>query len=105
MANGQLNLPGLRSELEEGEPIFVLRARDPLAPFMAALWAAMRLGDTGSALSIFADMNSDPGYQYSRKDAVIDIDKVNSASEAARDMNSWRKERGLEVFGLHTVSR
>lgn len=88
---------------EEGEPKFTLLARDPLAPFMVALWAAMRAGDTGSALSIFADMNSDPGHQYSRNPSAPT--KINGASDIAVQMNDWRKAKGMEQFGLHVVRK
>lgn len=101
----QTTLPGLSSELEPGEPIFPLRARDCLAPHLAALWAALRAGDTASAVSIFSDTISDPAYRY-RAYPIQDEDaeKINSASAKAQEMNSWREERGLETFGLHTVS-
>lgn len=94
-------LPGLSDPLAEGEPVFPLRARDPLAPFLAALHAAVSKGDTASAVSIFSDMISDPGYNYRNKPR--DPARVNSASAKAQEMNDWRKANNLEHFSLHTV--
>lgn len=103
--NKQTTLPGLSDELEEGEDVFVMRARDPLTPHMAALWAALRKGDTASAVSIFADTVADPAYNYRTKPlSEADADKVNSASFLAQQMNEWRRNKGLPFFGLHTVS-
>lgn len=103
MPESQDLLPGLTSELEEGEPVFILRARDPLAPHMAALWAALRKGDTASALSIFSDTVSDPAYKYRQPGNYDDTQKVHSASNKAKEMNRWRENKGLEAFGLYTV--
>jgi hypothetical protein len=102
MASDQLELiDDCYHKAEEGEPKFTLLARDPLAPFMVALWAAMRAGDIGSALSIFSDMNSDAGYKYTKEPS--DANKVNSASFIAVEMNEWREAKGMENFGLHVV--
>jgi hypothetical protein len=96
-------LPGLQSPLEDNEPVFVLRARDTLAPFMVALWGAMAAGDTSSALAIFADMNSDAGFKY--KQEPRQPDKINSAADKADEMIKWRSDRHIETFGVYTVRR
>lgn len=104
MSANEPKLPGLNSPLEDGEPVFLLRARDGLAPHMAALWAALRAGDAASALSIFSDTVTDPGYKYYQtKGNYENTQKVRSASEKAIEMNNWRKAKGLETFGLHVV--
>ncbi len=106
MAEEMLTLPGLNSELEPGEPIFVLRARDPLAPHMVTLWAALRNGDVSSALSIFSDTVSDPAHGYHLdylEEGSPRDPKVSSASAKAQEMNKWREENSLAFFGLHTV--
>lgn len=102
MNEQQTILPGLNSELEEGEPIFILRARDPLAPFMVAIWAALRKGDTASAVVLFGDIVADPAYKY-RQGKNPNPEKVTSASAKAKEMNFWREEKGLEWFNLHVV--
>lgn len=98
----QLELQNCGVQGEEGEPEFKLLARDPLAPFLVAMWAALRKGDTPSALALFSDCVSDAAYNYRHNPS--DRTKVTGASEIAKDMNDWREGKGLEVFGLHTVS-
>ena len=104
MAEEMPTLPGLNSELEPGEPVFVLRARDPLAPHLIALWAALRKGDTASAVSIFSDTVSDPAYYYRNAPNGYQSEKVLSASAKAKEMNKWREENNLAYFALYTVS-
>lgn len=101
--NKQTTLPGLSDELEEGEPVFVLRGRDPLTAHMAAMWAALRKGDTASAVVLFADLVSDPGRQYRQPGFLYDAEKVISASDKAKEINEWRAEKGLPFYDLYTV--
>ena len=103
MASEQPILPGLQTPLEEGEPVFILRARDSLAPGLAALWAALAAGDTSSAISIFADLNSDPAYKYRQQPR--EAEKVNSASDRATEMVNWRAENGLSFYQVYVVKR
>ena len=101
MAEEMPTLPGLTDPLEVGEPVFPLRARDPLAPYLAAIHAAVSKGDTASAVVIFSDMIADPGYNYRRQPRAAE--RVASASAKATEMMEWRKANNLEHFGLHTV--
>lgn len=104
MVDEMPTLPGLNSPLEEGEPTFTLRARDSLAPHMAALWAAVYSGDTASAVVLFADLIADPGYKHRHEMKTSEkFEKIRSASAKANEMNEWRGEHGLEIFSLHTV--
>lgn len=88
---------------EHDEPKFTLLARDPIAAHMVALWAALRKGDTVSALGIFSDTVTDPAYQYSHTGATNE-DKLKSACDIAREMIAWRESKSLETFELYTVS-
>jgi len=103
MASEQPKLPGLQSPLEDGEPVFILRGRDSLAPGMVALWAALAAGDTASALTIFADLNGDAAYKYRHEPR--EADKINGASEKAVEMMNWRENNNLEHYGIYTVRR
>lgn len=87
---------------EEGEPKFTLLARDPLAAHLVALWAALRKGDTASAVAIFADTVSDPAYIYRNK--TDSYEKVSSACDISRNMLHWRKEKELKTFGVYNVN-
>ena len=104
MAEEQLELD-CYLKAEDGEPKFTLLARDPLAPALVALWAALRKGDTASAVSIFADAVVDPAHKY-RVDVASrsSPEKLHSACDIARAMNEWRKIKGLEVFDLYNVA-
>lgn len=104
MSEDQPTLPGLNTPLEKDEPVFVLRARDPLAPHLAALWASLRKGDTASAIMIFADTVADPAHAYRLNNLAIEATiKVDSASNKAVEMNNWRHRNSLPTFNLHTV--
>lgn len=52
---------------EDDEPMFVLLARDPLAPILVELWASLRAGD--------------------------DDEKVIEAQAVAEEMRRWRRHR------------
>jgi len=103
--NEQQTLPGLASELEEGEPVFILRGRDPLAAHLVALWAAIRKGDTASAVSIHADLIVDPAHKY-RVDpsSRASAEKLASACDVSREMVAWREAKGLEAFEVYNVA-
>lgn len=103
MAEEQLEMQDCYLKAEEGEERFTLLARDPLMPHLTALWAAMRKGDTASAVVIFGDMVADPGYNY-RRQPEQNSDKIASAGDIVRRAIEWRKAKGLEAFEVHTVS-
>jgi len=104
MTENQGTLPGLRSELEPGEPVFILRGRDPLAAHIVALWAALRKGDTASAVSIFADTVADPGYDYRAKAIETDsAEKLKSACDKSREIVEWRQNKYLTVYPIYYV--
>lgn len=104
MAEEQLELDCYH-KAEEDEPKFTLLARDPLAPFMVALWAALRKGDTPSAVCIFADMVADPAHNYRVKLELRDNPaKLASACDISRNMVKWREEKGLEAFEVANVA-
>lgn len=55
---GTKNNPGkfdCYAALDPDEPHFVLKATDPLAPYMVRLWAAFRRWDFLTALNIFIE--------------------------------------------------
>lgn len=104
MAEEQLELDCYH-KAEDGEPKFTLLARDPLAPYLVALWAALRVGDTASAVSIHADMIVDPAHKYRvDKSSRSSPEKIASACNISREMVKWREEKGLEAFEVHNVA-
>lgn len=72
------------------EPMFVLLARDRLAPGLVAAWAAVRIGDPVSAMSEFVKMLNDFSEIYK-----IDPDtaKAKEAVDCADAMEAWRSQK------------
>lgn len=97
MSKAMPTLPGLQSELKPGEPVFVLRAQDSLAPHMVAIWAALRNGDMFEAMDAFAKVCTGPMPNYIGIDST---DKVVSAIEKAVEMQAWRADNKLPNCSL-----
>lgn len=95
MINNSPNLPGLQSPLEEGEPVFVLRARDSMAHYFVTLWAAVAAGDTPLALNLFAQLNGGAGYKY--REEPRSGEKLSSAKNIALEMVKWRRDNNLNI--------
>jgi hypothetical protein len=87
-------LPGLRTPLDENEPVFIIRARDPLAPWLVDMWASMRRGDLNGALLSFAAM-SDVCINRFEKEPT-NSDKINSADNVAINMRNYRLSKNLK---------
>lgn len=106
--NSSINQPEfdcLGKSQREGMPEpFVLIASDSLSPHLITLWAAIKKGDTASAVSIFSDIISDPGYKYRQPNVIIDHAKLTNACKIAQEMNDWRTSQGLEVFPVYNVA-
>lgn len=74
---------------EPDEPLFTLLARDPLAPGVVRLWAALRAHDTTRAAGIFANLcvtTSKQPYKPGK-----DSDHVIEARECSNAMELWRR--------------
>ncbi len=86
---GTKNNPGkfdCHANAEPDEPMFILLARDPLAPFLTSLWAKVRLGDYEAAEAVFNRMIRDHLMKYG---AEPDVDKAGEAMECASTMFDW----------------
>jgi hypothetical protein len=73
------------------EEMFVLLARDPLAPFLVAIWAKMRMGTPAEAKVLFDTMSAKLADRYI---AEPDIHKAEEAMDCARAMFRAQAERG-----------
>lgn len=85
---GTKNDPGkfdCYSRAEPDEPMFVLLARDPIAPRLVREWAAQRVFTTGTT-----------PLQYGEKER--------EALQTAEAMDRWREERELKKLEKHAVS-
>ena len=65
------------------EPIFVLKASDPVAAIMVRFWAGVR------RLISYALLNHDWSKEQSR---------LNEAEQCAKTMDEWRKLKGLKTY-------
>jgi hypothetical protein len=70
------------------EPMFVLLARDPVAPFLVSLWAKVRMGDANAAFAVFQKMRNTlvPGYYE-----TPDVEKACEAMDCSAAMFEWTK--------------
>lgn len=68
------------------EPMFVLLARDPLAPLLTGLWAAIRTGDDAQ-FDALVDQLRHEGERYRRSPESA---KAGEALSCAFDMQDWR---------------
>lgn len=88
---GTKNKPGkydCYANAEPDEPMFVLLARDPLAPFLVSLWAKMRMGDAQAMFAVYQKMRNTllPGYE-----TEPDVQKASEAMDCSLAMFDWRK--------------
>lgn len=70
------------------EPIFILLARDPLAPFLVSAWSAVRMGDWEKARTVFDAMIERQGAPYLREP---DVDVAIEAMDCSAAMFAWRE--------------
>lgn len=74
---------------EPDEPMFVLLARDRLAPSLTAIWSAIRAGNRREARKIFNELIVGP--QSSVYVVSPDSDTALEASDCALEMDLWRR--------------
>jgi len=74
-------------KLAPDEPLFTLRGKDPIAPFLVELWVATRRGQWEVAVDILsrASMNDAVLRRISRDD----YDKLFEALKVAEEMRAW----------------
>jgi len=83
---------------EPNEPQFTLLARDPTAPGLVALWAAIRLGDkegVALAMSRLAESIDVIGNKIGSEELKA---KADEALACANAMQEWRQTRTYRLF-------
>jgi hypothetical protein len=70
------------------EPLFVLLARDTLAPLLVSLWAAARCGETEVAGELLAEL-----LHAGAAKGPADAEKIREALQRARAMHAYRDGR------------
>lgn len=63
------------ARLADDEPYFVLRGKDPHAPALVELWAALRISEFGPT------------------------EKFDEALKCAHEMKLWQEKKGIESLG------
>jgi hypothetical protein len=80
---------------EPDEPMFVLLARDALAPFLVSIWAKVRAGDVEAASVVFMKMLKEPGFKYMvQPEEQV---KVDEATLCMFNMFEWRKKNRPDI--------
>jgi hypothetical protein len=90
---GTKNNPGYYDcweKAEPDEPLFVLLARDPLAPFLVSIWSKIRMGDIQAANVVFETMMTRVGLNWT---AEPDAAKATEAIECSLAMFRWQEEK------------
>ncbi len=75
------------AKLDPDEPYFVLRAKDPSAPYLIRIWVQLRRGDwIGAMYTLVMAMN----YVHVRERVSTEgYDKINEAFDVARETEGW----------------
>ena len=68
------------------EPIFVLRAEDPLAFYLVELWAACRSKDSVKAVAVFSSLIT-----KAHSETVHNHEKIASAYDIVDSMLQWTR--------------
>lgn len=107
---GTKNEPGAfdcYAKLEPDEPYFLLRGKDPSAPFLTRAWAESRRGNFQALYDIFVEMTKDPGVQS--RISSDEHEKLIEARQCAASMEEWRRKKGAKgstvMSGSLTVKR
>lgn len=74
---------------EPDEPMFILLARDPSAPFLVSIWGYLRAGDVQGAFRCFQTMRNQLGVYYEDHPEVTE--KTAEALSCAAEMRNWRE--------------
>lgn len=81
---------------EPDEPMFVLLARDPLAPQLVRIWAKMRAGRLSALTDMFMLISAAREQNYAARPNAA---KVTEAEVCASDMERWREARITKQLG------
>ena len=73
----------------EDEPIFTLRAKDPLAEFFVAAWVSIKAGDVNAAKKLMEDALI-ALHESGKLLMPYDSEKSIEAQQCAKSMREWR---------------
>jgi hypothetical protein len=73
------------------EPIFILRGKDPIAPFLVELWVASRTGRWDECVAIIGRAAGDAA--VGGRVSADNYDKLGEALTCAESMRKWLSAR------------
>lgn len=76
------------------EPMFVLLARDPLAPFLVSIWASVRMDDLEGAFAKFNAMIAKFAQHYHTHP---DVDKASEAIDVSLAMFKYYLDNSAKI--------
>lgn len=79
------------AKLEEDEPYFLLRGKDPVGPYLVKIWAASRQGKLNVIEDLVRDMARDQ--DVVSRVSSDDHEKLQEARQCAANMESWRRQK------------
>ena len=89
---GTKNNPGkydCYDKLDPDEPYFVLRAKDPSAPYLIRIWEKLRNGNwVGAMYTLVMAMNYQPIHE---RVSTKTYNKINEAQNVAHGMEYWHQ--------------
>jgi hypothetical protein len=78
------------AKLEPDEPYFLLRGKDPVAPYLTMMWTASRQGDWAGMLDLVTSMRMNRDIQA--RVSTDENPKLAEANSCAREMKRWFME-------------
>lgn len=88
---------GCHGKAADDEPLFTLRAKDPIAPHLVELWRLLRAG-VSPGLCVETLVNAHRAFMRSgRTPLPLDSDKSKEASKCADDMVDWYHQKADEA--------
>lgn len=79
------------TKAKDDEPMFVLLARDPRAPFLVDLWGHMQSGDIFGAIEVLHNAAQHPDV-FATVTSDVDRKKASEAYSCAENMRTYREE-------------
>lgn len=85
----------LATKLKKGTTYFLLRAKDPAAPFLVLAWQASRQGNWNELANYIMGMAVDADIK--KLVSSDDYDKLSEARSCAAEMIKWREDQVVQT--------
>lgn len=91
---GTKNNPGefdCYAKAHPDEPLFILRGKDPVAPYLVSMWVYSRQGDWASMHRLIGEMSADDNVLFRVSDDTYE--KLGEAKSLVGAMEEWFRSR------------